>query len=348
MVDDETLPLESEPLSDVKELPPVEADSYEIVRELGRGGMGRVLLASDRRLRRDLALKISLSTDPSSRTRFAREALLTARLQHPSIVPVHEAGTWAKAGQPFYAMKVVDGRALAELIEATKSLDERLALIPNVIAVVDALAFAHAKRIIHRDLKPSSVIVGDYGETIVIDWGLAKELGSAEPTGAPRTASGGETASGAAMGTPPYMSPEQAAGARVDERVDVYGLGAMLYHVLCGAPPYRGIEVMAQVLAGPPQPLAERAPGIPRDLLALVEKAMARDQADRYRDAGALGEDLKRFFRGQLVAAHAYSRWELVARWLRRYRAIVSVVAIAAVVLAIASVVRGDSRRARA
>jgi tetratricopeptide (TPR) repeat protein len=356
---DETLPASTAPggadtapatvSGQAVQLPVVEPAHYEMREQLGRGGMGKVVVARDRRLGRLLAVKVSQSDEQSMQVRFTREAVLTARLQHPSIIPVHEAGVLA--GEPFYAMKLVAGKSLAQLIAKTTELDERLALLPNVIAVVDALAYAHAQRVIHRDLKPDNVIVGEYGETIVIDWGLAKELDADEaPSATPyREASAAQTVEGAAMGTPPYMAPEQAAGERVDERADVYGLGAMLYHVLAGAPPYKGAnayEVMEKVLKAPPQPLAERAVGIPKDLLAIVDKAMAREPADRYANAKQLAEDLKRFERGQLVAAHAYSRRELVRRWLARHRAAVAVAAMAlvAVGVAVTLLVRAEIR----
>ncbi len=321
------------------ELPRVEASSYELREQLGAGGMGKVVVARDRRLGRLLAVKVAQTADHALRVRFTREAVLTARLQHPSIIPVHEAGIWSDE-EPFYAMKLVAGASLARLIAKTQNLDERLALIPNVIAVVDALAYAHAQRVIHRDLKPDNVIVGEFGETIVIDWGLAKELDAADdPDDTSPYRNAGETVLGAAMGTPPYMAPEQAAGERVDERADVYGLGAMLYHVLSGTAPYKGKsadEVMEQVLAGPPPPLAERQVGIPADLLAIVDKAMARAPAERYANAKFLAEDLKRFERGQLVAAHVYSRGELVRRWIAKHRATLGVVAAATIVVGLA------------
>jgi tetratricopeptide (TPR) repeat protein len=324
------------------ELPRVEASSYELREQLGAGGMGKVVVARDRRLGRLLAIKVAQTADPSLRTRFTREAVLTARLQHPSIIPVHEAGIWL-GDEPFYAMKLVVGSSLARLIARAQSLDERLALVPNVIAVVDALAYAHAQRVIHRDLKPDNVIVGEFGETIVIDWGLAKELDADEPDehhATPyRKVDAGQTVEGAAMGTPPYMAPEQAAGERVDERADVYGLGAMLYHVLSGEAPYQGKsanEVMDQVLAGPPIALATRQAGIPEDLLAIVDKAMARAPADRYANAKFLADDLKRFVGGQLVAAHVYSRRELLRRWLVKHRVLLGVVAAATVLIGLA------------
>ncbi len=323
-------------------LPSVEASSYELREQLGAGGMGKVVVARDRRLGRLLAIKVARTADRSLRVRFTREAVLTARLQHPSIIPVHEAGVWSD-DEPFYAMKLVVGASLAQLIAKTKNLDERLALIPNVIAVVDALAYAHAQRVIHRDLKPDNVIVGEFGETIVIDWGLAKELDAEDDPDAPpyRTFAAGQTIEGSAMGTPPYMAPEQAAGEHVDQRADVYGLGAMLYHVLSGSAPYEGTsadEIIDQLLAAPPPPLAARQDGIPPDLLTIVDKAMARDPVERYADAKQLADDLKRFQRGQLVAAHAYSRGELVRRWLVRNRVTVGVAAVASVVIAVAIV----------
>jgi tetratricopeptide (TPR) repeat protein len=339
------------------ELPSVEASNYEIREELGAGGMGKVVVARDRRLGRILAVKVAKVASSSVHVRFAREAVLTARLQHPGIVPVYEAGVWPSA-EPFYAMKLVAGAPLAKLILKARSLDERLALIPNVIAVVDTLAYAHAHRVIHRDLKPDNVIVGDYGETIVIDWGLAKELGTDDRDAPSPIAEqrAGQTVAGAAMGTPPYMSPEQAAAERVDERADVYSLGALLYHVLAGIAPYWGPSsdaIMAKVLAGPPQALAERQKGIPKDLLAIVDKAMARDPAARYQDAKQLADDLKRFERGQLVAAHVYSRKELLRRWYARHRTaviagtIVTVVLGAAVAFFARTELRDRAERAR-
>ena len=150
-------------------------DRYHIITEHGRGGLGRVSRAHDRELGRDIAIKELLSRGYISEVRFLREALITARLEHPGIVPVHEAGRWPD-GTPFYAMKLVSGRPLRELITERTTVEERIGLLHHVIAVAGAIAYAHGRNIIHRDLKPANVIVGDFGETIVIDWGLAKDL----------------------------------------------------------------------------------------------------------------------------------------------------------------------------
>src|SRR5512140_356351 len=155
-------------------------DRYEIIAEHGRGGLGRVSRAHDRELDRDVAIKELLSRSEVSELRFMREALITARLEHPGIVPVHEAGRWPD-GTPFYAMKLVAGRSLRDLIAERTTVDARIGLLHHVIAVADAIAYAHGRGIIHRDLKPANVIVGDFGETIVIDWGLAKDLTDIEP-----------------------------------------------------------------------------------------------------------------------------------------------------------------------
>ena len=151
-------------------LPPRSPERYEIVGEHARGGLGRVLLARDREMGRTVAVK-ELLDDRRGEARFVREAMITAYLDHPGIVPVYEVGRWPD-GKPFYAMKMVSGKRLKDLIADTSSLEDRLALVSNVRAVADAVAYAHSRGIIHRDLKPSNVVVGEYGETIVVDWGL--------------------------------------------------------------------------------------------------------------------------------------------------------------------------------
>jgi eukaryotic-like serine/threonine-protein kinase len=332
-------------------LPVVPRDRYSVLEEVGRGGQGRVIRARDTRLLRTVALKESLHDDPASLTRFAREAFITARLEHPSIVPVHEAGRWA-SGEPFYAMKSVSGTALDTLIGRAKSFDERIALLPNVARVAEAIAYAHSSRVIHRDLKPSNVLIGEFGETIVIDWGLAKELGGPDakrlatveavdgPEGDPSNA----TVAGDIVGTPAYMPPEQARGDEVDERADVYALGAMLYHLVAGSAPFALRKGFARsVLRGPPDPLEKLEPRVPRDLVAVIDKAMARDASRRYEDAGALADDLGKFLAGSLVGAHRYSAWQLVARWASRHRAAIAGTVIVLVLLlafGVASVTR--------
>ncbi len=324
------------------ELPLVSAGNYELGHEIAAGGMGRIYAARDLRLDRPVAIKQLLVRSEGLRRRFEREIRLSARLQHPGIVSVLEAGQWSN-GDAFYVMKLVSGRALGQVIDACESLDERLALLPRVIAAADALAYAHGQGIIHRDLKPANVLVGDFGETVVIDWGLAKDLRGEEyalPAGPYRSAadSEGATVAGAVMGTPAYMPPEQARGASVDERADVYALGAMLYHVLSGAPPFQGAssqEVLEQVLARGPEPLERRQAGIPPDLLAIVAKAMAAAPQARYPSAAELAADLRRFETGQLVAAHEYSGRELLARWLRRHRTALVISSLSLLVLAV-------------
>src|SRR5262249_37874543 len=157
-------------------------DRYEVLGERARGGLGRVVEARDRRLHRIVAVKELLHRDAAGEARFVREAFITARLEHPSIVPGYDAATNPE-GAPFYVMKLVNGRTLEDLVQRRSTLHERLALLPNVIAVADAIAYAHSQGVLHRDIKGSNVIVGDFGETIVIDWGLAKRV--ADPDGPP-------------------------------------------------------------------------------------------------------------------------------------------------------------------
>ena len=344
------------PAADMAGLPVVDPEHYVVEGEFARGGMGRILLARDRRLRRPVALKELHADSSPGAQRFVREALVTARLQHPSIVPVYEAGRWPQ-GVPFYAMKMVQGGALDGLIRATRTLAERLALLPHVIAVAEAIAYAHSERIIHRDLKPANVLVGPFGETVVVDWGLAKDLAQPSVEEGPLAslvppAGEDKTVVGTVMGTPHYMPPEQARGEAVDERADVYALGAILYYLLAGAPPHAGktvAETLAAAKSEPPQPVETLEPDVPQELAAIVRKAMAMGLADRYPTANEMAADLKRFQTGQLVSVHRYSAWELIKRWVRRHRATVTVGAVLTLALAaslLAGVV-GIRRQAR-
>ncbi len=315
-------------------LPTVSTTLYSFGREVARGGMGRVVAAHDLRIGRPVAVKELLGSSPSTAARFEREARITARLQHPGIVPIYEIGVWPD-GTPFYAMRMVEGRTLSA---AFGDAENRLALLPSVIAAAEAVAFAHAHDVIHRDLKPSNIMVGAFGETVVIDWGLAKELdepdGELVPEIAPYRAlpnSTELTSAGEVMGTAAYMPPEQASGASVDQRADVYALGAILYHLLAGAAPYAGttsVEIVEKVKSEAPPPLP---PSAPRDLASIVAKAMARSPEDRYPSARELAEELQRFQTGRVVEAHAYSRGELVRRWVRHNRGLV-IGAVAAVI----------------
>jgi serine/threonine protein kinase len=337
----------------------VDPKHYVMGHEIARGGVGRIIAARDRRHGRHVAIKVPLTESHALRVRFEREARITAKLQHPAIVNLLEAGTWP-SGEPFYVMKLVTGKSLDERIARHATLHARLSLLPHVIAAVDALAYAHSERVIHRDLKPANVLVGEFGETVVIDWGLAKDLvdtHDATEVAVDRDRMiglSGATLDGSIIGTPAYMPAEQARGDAVDERADVHALGAMLYHLLAGVPPYTGASpdaILAAVIAGPPQPLATLVSGVPPDLITIVNKAMARATVDRYPTAKELAEDLKRFQTGQLVNAHPYSPWQLLRRWIRRHRTSLAVSAVAALVLGalgIASLHRIVREQARA
>ncbi len=321
------------------DLPVDDPERYEQVAEQGRGGLGRVVRAVDKRLGRTVAVKELLRNDDWHEARFVREALITARLEHPGIVPVHEAGRWPN-GAPYYVMKLVEGRTLKELMAGHGSWRERVELLPHIIAIADAVGYAHREGVIHRDLKPSNVIVGSFGETIVIDWGLARDCKRdiPEPQGemAIATGSGVSTVSGKIVGTPAYMAPEQARGEQVDERADVYAIGAVLYELLAGKAPHADEtpqSALDRVIAGPPAPLMHVAAGAPTELCDIVAKAMARDPRDRYANAKELAEDLRRFSTGKLVSAHAYTPWQIVSKKVKQHRGVVVVAAASAIAL---------------
>ncbi|HEY0191622.1 MAG TPA: serine/threonine-protein kinase [Kofleriaceae bacterium] len=338
------------------------AERYRLGAELGRGGMGRVVEAFDLQLGRTVALKEVLPRGgPSIAKRFVREVQLTARLEHPSIVPLYDAGTTID-GRPFYVMRRVSGRPLDQLMAQATGLVERLILLPALLAAVDAVGHAHRRGVIHRDLKPANILVGDLGETVVIDWGLAKVIGEDDDKTGQLIAQASDslrTQIGSVFGTPGFMAPEQARGEELDPRGDVYALGAILYQLLAGTPPHAGAsatEVIVNTGSREVTPVDVKAPGAPVDLVAIVGKALAFDAANRYPDAGALGEDLRRFLTGQLVAAHHYTRRQHLARFARRHRAPLSVAALAMVAVAVLAWVgvhrivqeRNAAQRARA
>ena len=321
-------------------------ERYELIGEHARGGLGRVVRAVDKRLGRTVAVKELLRHNESNEARFMREALITARLQHPGIVPVHEAGRWP-SGDPYYVMKLVEGRTLKELIAERTTMRERLSLLPHVIAVADAVGYAHSEGVIHRDLKPSNIIVGAFGETIVVDWGLARDRrhGVPEPEPEDHVSPAGSgpvsTVSGKVVGTPAYMSPEQARGELVDERADVYAIGAVLYELLAGSPPHVDTTPQAtldRVLAGPPRPLTAAVPHVPGELGTIVAKAMARAPEERYPNATALAEDLRRYQTGKLVSAHSYSAWSLLRKKVAQHRGVVAVALASTIALGVVGV----------
>ena len=299
--------------------------------------MGRVVEALDLQLGRTVALKEVLASRNSVgiERRFAREVQITARLEHPAIVPLYDSGV-TEDGRPFYVMRKVTGRPLEELIARSRSVAERMAQLPAVLAAIDAVGHAHRRGVIHRDLKPANILVGDLGETVVIDWGLAKVIGEDDHAiEALAPADTLQTQIGSVFGTPGFMAPEQARGEELGTRGDVYALGATLYQLLAGVPPHRGksaTEVLSSTLNH--GPLEVEAPGAPPELVAIVRKALAFEAAERYPDAVALGEDVRRFLAGQLVAAHQYTRRERLARLARKYRGMLAVAAVATVALA--------------
>ncbi|MBV8760000.1 MAG: protein kinase [Deltaproteobacteria bacterium] len=313
---------------------------YTEGREIARGGMGRVVEATDTVLGRTVAMKEALSHDPEALRRFARETRITARLEHPAIVPVHDAG-FSPNGAPFYVMRKIGGRPLEELVAMHGQLEDRLALVPHIVAAANAVAHAHARGIVHRDIKPSNILVGELGETIVIDWGLAKAIGEADEVSAtPRVVDPDDhtikTRAGIVFGTPGFMAPEQLRGSPVDEKCDVYALGATLYHLLARKPPHHSKDpdqMMRAAVKGPPQPLREIVAGVPPDLETIIDKALAHDATKRYQNAGELAEELQRFLTGRLVAAHHYTAKEKLLRFVRRNRALVMVSAGAALAM---------------
>jgi hypothetical protein len=331
------------------------AKRFEVLREVGRGGMSVVLEVRDPDLDRALALKVlapragPLDERMALALRFLREARILARLEHPGIVPVHEVGIDPE-GHVFFTMPLVRGKTLHEALEERRRGKggwtlARLAAI--LTRVCHTLSYAHSRGVVHRDLKPANIMVGSFGEAFVMDWGLATEPRREPPAAAPAAPAAGEPAGdflatqpGSVLGTPAYMPPEQAAGGAADERSDVYAAGAVLYTVLSGRVPYvepgsapDSRAIVAAVLAGPPAPLDRIAPAVPAELVAVCERAMAREPAARYASMEELGADLDAYQEGRVVRAHRTGALAELGKWVRRNRA--AALAAAAAVLAV-------------
>ena len=307
---------------------------YRINQRIGQGGMGTVYLAEDRALGRPVALKVIRdgALNKESIDRMSREAHIIACLEHPGIVPVHDIGTLAD-GRAYYVMKWVQGRRLDEHFDASAGIPERLRVFQRVCETV---AFAHAHQVIHRDLKPQNVMVGPFGEVLVLDWGLAKAAldpstnaaaAAPLPQERPLEPSPRETAHGTILGTPAYMSPEQALGAvdRIDERSDVYALGGVLYFLLTGQAPRAAAQSGDGAL--PLVPPRQRNRAVPRRLEAICLKALSADPEHRYAGAAELAAEVVRFLDGQAVLAYHEGVLERLGRWAWRYRAPILLVA---------------------
>jgi tetratricopeptide (TPR) repeat protein len=352
--------------------PTVATGRFTVLRLHARGGLGQVSLAQDERLHRQVALKEvrpERGNDPQLRQRFLAEAEITGQLQHPGVVPVY-ALEEGPGGRPYYAMRFVEGRTLSQAIQQYHGRPTPLVfrdLLQRFVALCRTLAFAHSKGVIHRDLKPANIMLGDYGETLVVDWGLAKRLGEPAPgDGMPEGDAGeahsgaeakgqtldywpaarssdGLTQSGQVLGTPAYMTPEVAEGraAEVGPATDVYALGAILYEVLTGQAPYRGESarhVLDAVRRGPPPPPGRLKRGVPRALQAVCLKAMARAIPDRYGSAADLAREIEQWLADEPVAAYPEPLAARLGRWARRHKARVTAGAVALLVALLAGV----------
>ena len=326
---------------------------FEIVRLHDQGGLGSVFVAHDLELNRSVALKMlrdEVSRDPQCRARFLMEAEITGNLEHPGIPPVHARGL-GRDGLPYYAMRFVKGQNLKDALDAFhKSPGDRVdagrrelefqGFLRRFLTICETVSYAHSRGVLHRDLKPRNVLLGPFGETLVVDWGLAKPMGRRERTPAsgetlrPASSSGVQaTVAGARLGTPAYMSPEQAKGEldRLETRTDVYGLGATLYYILAGRAPFvddDGAAIIAKVEKGHFTHPRQINPRVSRTLEAICLKAMALKPEDRYPNPKALADDIERYLADQPTVAYPEPALERAGRLIRRNKRLLAPAAL--------------------
>ncbi len=324
------------------------AGRYTLIRLVGEGGIGQVWLARDQHMDREIALKRLQpmnSLSPAAQARFLREARVTGQLQHPGVAPVYELVQSPEQPELFYTMRFINGRTLTQAARdyhrrqtagEAQPLDLR-ELIGAFLSVCQVIAYAHSRGVIHRDIKGQNVVLGDFGEVMVLDWGLAKVVGEPDETagedrqaGCPRPIVDAavdpcdETAQGEILGTPSHMSPEQATGHHdlVGPRSDIYGLGAILYQILTGESPFRGdkYEVLRKVIEELPEPPRHRIAGLSLALDAICLKCLAKAPGDRYSSAADLARDVQRYLADEPVTAFKEPSSMKVKRWIGRHR----------------------------
>jgi serine/threonine protein kinase/formylglycine-generating enzyme required for sulfatase activity len=368
----------SDLLAKLATAPKLDTTRYRLEGRVGQGGMGVVRRIHDQQLNRRLAMKVpldrSLPTNDHERQlanqligRFLEEAQVTSQLDHPGVVPVHELGL-DQQGKVYFTMRLVKGRTAHETFRLARARREdwtTTRALEVILKVCDTMAYAHDKGVVHRDLKPGNVMVGSFGEVYVLDWGVAKVLDQPdshdlrvqpqEPATAARIGATRQrdaasdeavvSLGGQKLGTPSYMSPEQARSEALDARADVYSIGAMLYELLTGRAPYTvpgrkvdGYDIVKDVVEGLPKRIEEIEQGVPAELVAIVDKAMARNREQRYASATALAGDLRAFLGSQVVSAYRTGALVELQLWVRRNKPLAASL-VAAVLILVAGIV---------